>query len=269
MTDYRIGVPIDLNSDIGEGIGEDPDALDAALLDVVTSVNVACGGHAGDVESMGRVAQLASERKVAIGAHISYQDREGFGRQPVDIDNSALAETLYNQIWSLETQAAKVNSAVTYVKPHGYLYLAPAGVDGHAHAVIEVVQKFSEETGRNLPVLGLPGSPLLTLAKEAGVKGVPEAFADRSYTSTGTLVPRSEPGAVVNEPNEALSRLRRLLRDNEILSIDGEPIDVRARSICVHGDTPGAVVIARRLRAAIDADRVRIAAFAPPPNHED
>lgn len=257
---------IDLNSDIGEGIGDDPDTIDAALLDLVTSVNVACGGHAGNEESMARVCNLAAERGVAIGAHISYPDREGFGRVPMDIDNNELLESLYQQLLNLQAQAQAAGTAVTYIKPHGYLYTAPAGVDGHANAVIEVIKQYAKETETLLPVLGLPGSPLLEIAQDQGIKGVPEAFADRAYTTAGTLVPRNEPGAVITDPNDALARMKRLIRDDEIISIDGTPIQVRARSICVHGDTPGAVVIARRLRAAIDADRVRITPFAPPPN---
>lgn len=257
---------IDLNADIGLGIGEDSETTDAALLDVVTSVNVACGGHAGSEDSMSRVCALAAKRGVAIGAHISYPDREGFGRLPMDIDNAELVDSLYEQLMRLQERAAAEGTAVTYVKPHGYLYTAPAGVDGHAEAVIKVVKRYADETGVNLPVLGLPGSPLLEAAREQGVKGVAEAFADRAYTAQGTLVPRGEPGSVVTDPTDALARLKRLIRDDEIISIDGTPIEVRARSICVHGDTPGAVVIARRLRAAIDADRVRITPFAPPPN---
>lgn len=257
---------IDLNADIGEGIGGDPEALDAALLDVVTSVNVACGGHAGNNESMSRVCPLAAERGVAIGAHISYPDREGFGRLPMDINNDELFESLFQQLQDLQTKAVAAGTAVTYIKPHGYLYTAPAGIDGHASAVIDVIKQYARETGKLLPVLGLPDSPLLEAAAEQGVKGVPEAFADRAYTTQGTLVPRGEPGAVVTDPNDALTRLKRLIRDDEIVSIDGTPIEVRARSICVHGDTPGAAIIARRLRAAIDADRVRITPFAPPPN---
>lgn len=256
---------IDLNSDIGEGIGDDPQATDAALLDVVTSVNVACGGHAGNEESMSRVCSLAAERGVAIGAHISYPDREGFGRVPMDIESDALFDSLYSQLLDLQEHAEAAGTAVTYVKPHGYLYTAPSGVDGHADAVIKVIKKYTSNTGAPLPVLGLPGSALLELAQEEGIKPISEAFADRAYTTEGTLVPRGEPGAVVTDPNDALARLKRLIRNDEIISIEGTPIQVRARSICVHGDTPGAVVIARRLRAAIDADRVRISPFAPPP----
>lgn len=257
---------IDLNSDIGEGIGDDPEATDAALLDVVTSVNVACGGHAGSSGSMERVCTLAAERGVAIGAHISYPDRDGFGRVPMNIDSGELFDSLYAQLTNLQAQAQAVDTAVTYIKPHGYLYTAPAGMNGHADAVIQVIKDYAAATGINLPVLGLPGSPLLKVAQEQGVKGVSEAFADRAYTPAGSLVPRGEPGSVVTDPNEALTRLKRLIRDDEIISVDGSPIQVRARSICVHGDTPGAVVIARRLRAAIDADRVRISPFAPPPS---
>lgn len=259
-------VSIDLNCDLGEGIGDDPDALDAALLSVVSSANVACGGHAGDYESMSRVTELASARKVAIGAHISYEDKEGFGRRSTAVNTAELRDQLVAQMVTLDEIARTQGSAVTYVKPHGQLYHA-ACVPGSEEAatIVDAVEVFRRETGRSLAVLGFAGSALVAAAIDAKLKGINEAFADRSYTPDGWLLARSEPGSLITDPNEALTRLKRLLRDREIVAVDGSLINVHAQSLCIHGDTPGAAVLARRLRAAIDTDRVKIAAFAPPP----
>ena len=257
---------IDLNSDLGEGIGEVAEAVDAELLGLVSSANVACGGHAGDEQSMARVCRIAAEHRVAIGAHISYADREGFGRQPNAASSDELRDQLLSQLWALETAAHAAGSAVTYIKPHGALYHACLDDAELAQTVVDVALAFRKEIGRSLAMLSLPGSALLTRAEAAGLRTAKEAFADRAYAADGRLVPRTEPGSVITDPTEALTRLKRLLRDSQIIAIDGTPIDIDAHSICVHGDTPGAVFMARRLRAAIDADRVRIAPFAPPPH---
>ncbi len=259
-------VAIDLNSDIGEGIGDDPVALDDALLSVVSSANIAAGGHAGDADTMARVCEQAAARKVAIGAHVSYLDREGFGRSPQVVDDDTLRAQILDQITALDEAAQAVESAVTYIKAHGALY-HQACIPGsrEAEIIIDSALQFKAEHGRSLAILGFAGSDLIARAREAGLKGANEAFADRAYTTEGWLVARSETDSVITDPSQALVRLKRLLRDDEIISIEGTPIEVKAQSICIHGDTPGAVVMARRLKAAIDADRVRIAPFAPPP----
>ena len=257
---------IDLNADLGEGVGDDPAALDAALLSVVTSANVACGGHAGDQETMRRVTDLAAEHRVAVGAHISYVDREGFGRRSYGVSMAVLKEQLLEQIGTLDEIAQSAGTAVTYVKPHGQLYHQACILDSiEAETIIEAVQEYQAQTDSQLAILGFAGSELVRRAHEESLKAVNEAFADRTYTPEGWLLARSEPGSLITDPNEALARLKRLLRDREIVAIDGSPIEVKADSLCIHGDTPGAVVLARRLRAAIDADRVKIVAFAPPP----
>lgn len=257
---------IDLNADIGEDVGSDPIALDSGLLNVVSSANVACGGHAGDDDTMRRVTEQAAERRVAVGAHISFVDREGFGRLPQGVSPQTLEQQLIEQIGRLDVIAAQSGTAVTYVKPHGALYhrACSPGSD-EAAVVIDAVIKYNEQSGRSLWVLGFAGSELVKRAKESGVRTANEAFADRRYTPEGWLVSRSAEDALITDPKEALSRLGRLLRDSEIIAIDGTPIEVHAESICIHGDTPGAVVLARRVKAAIDSDRVKIAPFAPPP----
>jgi UPF0271 protein len=261
-----VSVPIDLNADLGEGVGTDPVALDDALLTVVSSANIAAGGHSGDADSMARVCERAVHHQVAIGAHVSYVDREGFGRNPNNVDDGTLRAQILDQITALDFAAAAVGSEVTYIKAHGALYHR-ACIPGsrEAEIIIDSALQFKAEHGRSLAILGFAGSDLIVRAREAGLKAANEAFADRTYTAEGWLVARSEQHAVITDASQALTRLKRLLRDREIIAIDGTPIEVTAQSICIHGDTPGAVVMARRLKAAIDADRVKIAPFAPPP----
>lgn len=256
---------IDINADLGECIGDDPAALDAKMLAVVSSANVACGGHAGDDESMRRVCETAAANHVAIGAHVSYVDRKSFGRTNHAVSRDVLHEQLLSQMLRLDRIAVAAGSAVTYVKPHGALYHQTNNNPEDAGVITDAVLDFTVETGRHLAVLGLPDSELLRQTLEAGLTPIGEAFADRAYTPEGRLVPRTEEGALITDPREAIARLRRLVRDNVIIAIDGTPIEVHARSICLHGDTPNAAVIARRLRGAIDSDRVRVAPFAPPP----
>jgi len=257
---------IDLNADLGEGVGVDPIALDDSLLTVVSSANIAAGGHAGDTDSMARVCERAAQHHVAIGAHVSYVDREGFGRNPNNVDDNTLRAQILDQITVLDLAAQAADSAVTYIKAHGALYHR-ACIPGsrEAEIIIDSALQFKAEHGRSLAILGFAGSDLIVRAREAGLKAANEAFADRTYTAEGWLVARGEQDAVITDAIQALTRLKRLLRDDQIIAIDGTPIEVKAQSICIHGDTPGAVVMARRLKAAIDADRVKIAPFAPPP----
>lgn len=259
-------VSIDLNADLGEGVGTDPVAIDDALLSVVSSANVACGGHAGSADSMGRVCERAADLGVAIGAHVSYVDREGFGRNPNHVDEATLRSQILEQITALDIAAQAADSQVTYIKAHGALYhRACTPGSREAEIIIDSALQFNAEHDRKLAILGFAGSDLIRRAREAGLKAANEAFADRTYTAEGWLVDRSESGAVVTDATEALGRLKRLLRDDEIVAIDGTAIEVKAQSICIHGDTPGAVMLARRVKAQIDADRVRISPFAPPP----
>ncbi|HAM23098.1 MAG TPA: LamB/YcsF family protein, partial [Actinobacteria bacterium] len=193
-------------------------------------------------------------------------DRAGFGRESNGVSMEVLKEQLIEQIATLDEIAQASGSAVTYVKAHGQLYhqaCVPGSVE--AQTIIDAVRDYRRQTDRQLAILGFAGSDLIKRAQDEHLKTANEAFADRSYTPEGWLVARTEPGALITDPTEALVRLKRLLRDREIVAIDGTPIDVRADSICIHGDTPGAVVLARRVRAAIDSDRVKIAPFAPPP----
>jgi len=250
---------IDLNSDLGEGFGVWRLGDDTALLDVVTSANVACGFHAGDPSTMRRVCREAAERGVAVGAQVSYRDLAGFGRRFIDVDPLELADEVLYQVGALDACARAAGTAVTYVKPHGALYNAAVHHEAQARAVVDGVRAFG-----GLPVLGLPGSRLLAAAEAAGLRAVPEAFADRGYTPEGTLVPRKDPGALLTDTAAVVDRALRLAEAGELVAVDGTVLKTDAASLCLHGDTPGAVEHARAVRDSLTAAGVDLAAFAPP-----
>ncbi|MEV4436494.1 5-oxoprolinase subunit PxpA [Streptomyces sp. NPDC049555] len=249
---------LDLNADLGEGFGRWQLTDDDALLAAVTSANVACGFHAGDPSTMRRVCERAVERGVRIGAQVSYRDLAGFGRRAMDVPPQELADEITYQIGALRVFAQAAGADVAYVKPHGALYNRVVADAEQAEAVVAGVLR----AGGRLPVLGLPASQLHEAAARAGLPVVAEAFADRAYTALGTLVPRREPGAVVPDPDAVLARSVRLARDGAVTALTGEEVAVRARSLCVHGDTPGAALLARRVRQALEAAGVRVEAFA-------
>lgn len=250
---------IDLNADLGEGFGRWQLTDDDALLSVVTSANVACGYHAGDPSTMRRVCELAAERGVRIGAQVSYRDLAGFGRRTMDVPPRELTDEIAYQIGALRVFARSAGADVAYVKPHGALYNRCVYDAAQAAAVVEGALLAADAP---LPVLGLPGSRLHEAAGAAGLPVVSEGFADRAYTAAGTLVPRGEPGAVIADPGTVVKRSLNFARDRSVTSIDGEPVEVDVRSLCVHGDTPGAADIARRVRAELEAAGVRVEPFA-------
>ncbi|MVO87348.1 5-oxoprolinase subunit PxpA [Streptomyces sp. p1417] len=249
---------IDLNADLGEGFGRWRLTDDEELLSVVTSANVACGFHAGDAATMRRVCARAAERGVRIGAQVSYRDLAGFGRRAMDVPAAELAAEVAYQIGALEVFARAAGAAVAYVKPHGALYNRVVHDEEQAGAVVEGV--LLADAG--LPVLGLPGSRFLEAAAEAGLPVVTEAFADRAYTDEGTLVPRGTDGAVVTAADTVVERSIEIAGSGTVVAHSGRTIAVRARSLCLHGDTPGAVGLARRVRSRLEAAGVRVEAFA-------
>jgi UPF0271 protein len=251
-------VSIDLNADLGEGFGRWRLTDDEQLLSVVTSANVACGFHAGDAATMRRVCALAAERGVRIGAQVSYRDLAGFGRRSMDVPADELAAEVAYQIGALEVFARAAGAGVSYVKPHGALYNRVVHDEEQAQAVVDGVLL----AGERLPLLGLPGSRLHERAESAGLPVVTEAFGDRAYTAAGTLVPRREEGAVITDPDAVAERSVSLARSGVVTSRCGRSIAVRARSLCLHGDTPGAVELARRVRARLEDAGVRVEAFA-------
>ncbi len=248
---------IDLNADLGEGFGRWRLTDDEALLAVVTSANVACGFHAGDAATMRRVCDLAAAHGVRIGAQVSYRDLAGFGRRAMDVPADELAAEVAYQIGALEVFARAAGAVVAYVKPHGALYNRAVHDAEQAEAVVAGIRLAGP-----LPVLGLPGSRLLAAAERAGLAAIPEAFADRAYTRAGTLVPRREPGAVVADEEAVVARAVGLARDGRVAALTGEPVAVAARSLCLHGDTPGAALLAARVRGALQDAGLRVEAFA-------
>lgn len=249
---------MDLNSDVGESFGRWVLGDDAAMLRIVTSANVACGFHAGDSSTLRTTCEHAVANGVRIGAQVSYRDLAGFGRRYVDADERELADDVLYQIGALEALARVSGGAVAYVKPHGALYNAAVHHDEHARAVIDAVRAYDP----SLPVLGLPGSRLLAHAEAAGLRPVREAFADRAYTPSGTLVPRREEGAVLCDPQAVARRVLAMVRGEPVAAIDGSSVLVDAESICVHGDSPDAVAMASAVRDALDGDSVRLEPFA-------
>ncbi|MDQ2707484.1 MAG: LamB/YcsF family protein [Actinomycetota bacterium] len=251
---------LDLNADLGEGFGIWRLGDDEALLEVVSSANVACGFHAGDASTMRRVCELAAARGVAVGAQVSYRDLSGFGRRFIDVEPAQLADEVLYQIGALDACAQAAGTRVGYVKPHGALYNAVVRHPAQAAAVVDGVRAFGL-----LPVLGLPGSELLAAAERAGLQAVTEAFADRGYTPEGTLVPRSEPGAMLLGVDEVIRRALRLATEGEIVAVDGSVLCSTARSLCVHGDTPGAADLVGAVRRELVAAGVSVRCFVPAP----
>ncbi|WP_338750869.1 LamB/YcsF family protein [Janibacter alittae] len=249
---------IDLNADLGEGFGQWKLGDDDALLDIVTSVNVACGFHAGDPSVLRRVCDLAAERGVSIGAQVGYRDLAGFGRRFIDMDPDELTQDVLYQIGALEAFARVAGTRVRYIKPHGALYNAIVHHEEQAAAVVAAVTDYD----RSLPVLGLPGSAWLRHAQEAGLQTVQEAFADRNYTPEGTLVSRRDADAVLHDPEMIAQRCVSIATTGRLTSIDGTEVSAAAGSLCVHGDTDGAVEVARRVRAALDEGGISVRPFA-------
>jgi UPF0271 protein len=228
---------VDLNRDLGEGFGVWRLGDDEALLAIVTSANVACGFHAGDPSTMRRVCTTAVERGVAIGAQVSYRDLAGFGRRRIDVDPAELTDEVRYQIGALSAFGP-----VVYVKPHGALYTVAAGEAGQARAVVDAV---------DLPIMCQPGSVLARLAAEKGLRVIAEGFVDRGYLPDGRLVPRSQPGAVLHDVDTVVVRSVRMAVDGVVEAVDGSVIPMPVESLCVHGDTPGAVTMATAVRAAL------------------
>ena len=251
MTPMRI----DLNSDLGEGFGIWRLGDDETLLEIVTSANVACGFHAGDPDILRRVCATAAERGVVIGAQVSYRDLAGFGRRAIDVPPASLTNEVIYQIGALDGFARVAGTRVRYVKPHGALYNRIVHDEAQATAVVAAVQAYDS----SLPVLGLPGSAWLRLAAEAGLTTVGEAFADRGYTPSATLVPRSQPGALITGADEVAEV--RMVTEGVVRAVDGSDFELVAQSVCVHGDSPDAVGMARRIRAAILDSGITLEAF--------
>lgn len=248
---------VDLNADLGESFGMWQLGDDEAMLDLVTSANVACGFHAGDPALLLRTCRAAAERGVRIGAQVSYPDLAGFGRRFIDAEPEDLKADVIYQIGALQAIAHAAGSAVSYVKPHGALYNTIITHHDQARAVAEAVHAVDP----NLPVLGLSGSVFFAEAKELGLRTVPEAFADRAYRSDGQLLSRRERNAVLQDIMEIADRVSSMVLSGRVAAADGSTIPITVESVCVHGDSPDAVQIAVAVRERLTADGVELKAF--------
>lgn len=248
---------VDLNADLGESFGTWVLGDDEALLDIVTSANVACGFHAGDPATLVRTCRAAAERGVVIGAQVGYRDLAGFGRRFIDIAADDLYADVVYQIGALDAVARSQGGRVRYVKPHGALYNAVVHHEEQAAALVRAVL----DVDSSLPLVGLPGSQLLRAADDAGLRCVREAFADRAYSPDGSLVPRTQEGAVLHDPGEVGERVFQMVTRQTVIARDGQEIDLEADTICVHGDTPGAVTMARSVRDSLVAAGLAVQSF--------
>lgn len=249
---------IDLNADLGEGFGVWRLGDDEAMLDVVSSANIACGFHAGDPAGLASTCRAAADRGVRIGAQVGYRDLAGFGRRFIDVSPSDLTADVIYQIGALAALAHAAGAAVRYVKPHGALYNTIVNHRAQAEAVAQAVNAVDPD----LAVLGLAGSTFFDASQRLGLRTVPEAFADRAYRPDGTLVPRTDSGAVLHDVAEIAERVAIMVDRGKLTAIDGTIIDVTVESVCVHGDSPGAVAIAHAVRDRLIADGISLTAFA-------
>ncbi len=243
---------MDLNADVGEGCGDD-----AALMPLITSASIACGAHAGDATSMRRTVEVAMSRGVSIGAHVAYPDREGFGRRELSLPPATITDEVLGQVRALDAVTRAAGTRVCYLKAHGALYNRMADDADTADAVIAAIRTFDA----SLALLTLPDSVAMERARARGLKVFGEAFADRAYTAGARLVPRSRAGAVITDVAAVTRQAISLATTGKIVSFDGSVISIQARSLCIHSDTPGAVNLARVVRAALAESGISVRAF--------
>jgi UPF0271 protein len=240
-------VTIDLNADLGEGYGDWSMGEDAAMLGVVTTANIACGGHAGDGSTMRAACRAAAARDVAITAHVAYPDLQGFGRRFLDIAPADLTDQVIVQVGALQAMARAEGTRVRGVKPHGALYNALAHHEAQAGAVVRALGELG-----GLPLVAAPGAAVVPVAEAAGLEVVLEGFADRAYLPDGTLTPRALPGAVLTDPGAVTAQALSIATAGGVRAADGSWVELPVRSLCLHGDTPGAVALARAVRAGLE-----------------
>lgn len=241
---------IDLNADVGEGVGQDED-----LLPLVTSANVACGIHAGDPGTMSQTVELAKAHGVAVGAHPSYPDRAGFGRRAMSLTEGEIEGCVSIQVRALAEIAALYGVSLRHVKPHGAMYNVAARDPIVANAIARAVAALDP----SLVLVGLAGSELIAAGKRAGLRTASEVFADRGYRADGSLVPRGEPGDILHDPEAVVPRAVAMVRDGAVTAVDGARVELQVETLCVHGDTPGAAALAMRLKQGLLAAGISLA----------
>jgi UPF0271 protein len=245
---------VDLNSDLGEGAGQD-----AELMPLITSANIACGGHAGDANTMRAAVELARRHSVAIGAHPGLEDRENFGRRELPVTPALVEASVLAQIRSLEQIVNSCGARLTHVKPHGALY----NLAGRDAALARAVAAAVGRADPGLILVGLAGSQLLAAASAAGLRVASEVFADRTYQADGSLTSRSRPDALIADEAVAVAQVLRMVCEGVVRATDGRDVPITADTVCVHGDGPHAVGIARRLRAELGAAGIAVRALIP------
>lgn len=248
---------VDLNADLAEGFGIWELGDDDAMLDIVTSANLACGFHAGNPVGLARTCRSAAARDVRIGAQVGYFDLAGFGRRRIEVAPAELTADVIYQIGALQALARAAGTTLAYVKPHGALYNTIATDRDQARAVAEAVHAADPE----LPVLGLAGSVFFAEARRLGLRTVAEAFADRAYRFDGQLLPRSDSGAVLRDPVQIAERVLDMVQFGTVTAVDGSVVNIEVESVCVHGDSPGAIEIAGAVRNRLMAEGIELAAF--------
>jgi len=244
---------IDLNADLGEGAGSDE-----ALLGLVSSANIACGWHAGDATTMRQCVRWAIEHGVAIGAHPSFPDRENFGRSTMHLPPDEIVSNVLYQVGALAAIAKAEGGKLSHVKAHGQLYNQAVKEPELADALCEAVRRFDP----SLRFFGLAGSGMIEAARRAGLTPVEEVFADRAYMPDGSLVPRSQPGALIEDEDQSLAQTLSLVRDRKVTAIDGSTVPVNAQTVCLHGDGAHALAFARRIRDRLQQEGIAVRAVA-------
>ena len=243
---------VDFNADLGETTAGNPVADDAAMMELITSANVACGFHAGDPHDIAKTVKNAAKAGVTVGAHVGYRDSAGFGRRFMDYAPGELADEVLYQIGALDALARAHGTTIRYVKPHGALYNTIVHHEIQAQAVIDGIKAFSP----GLAVMLLPGGVAIDKAEAAGLRVIREAFADRAYNPDGTLVSRREPNAVLDSVEAVVDQVRQIAQSGSVTATDGSTVQVDAESVCVHGDSPGAVQMTRAVREQLAAEGV-------------
>jgi len=244
---------IDLNADLGEGAGSDE-----ALLALVSSANIACGWHAGDAKTMQQCVRWALQNGVAIGAHPSFPDRENFGRSTMHLPPDEIVSNVLYQVGALAAIVKAEGGRLAHVKAHGQLYNQAVKEPELADALCEAVRRFDPA----LKFFGLAGSGMIDAARRAGLVPVEEVFADRGYMPDGSLVPRSQPGALIETEEQSIAQTLSLVRDHRVTAIDGSTVPVNAQTVCLHGDGAHALAFARRIRERLQQEGIAVRAMA-------
>jgi UPF0271 protein len=252
---------VDLNADLGESFGRWRLGADEAVMEFVTSANIACGVHAGDPGTMHRTMKLAAERGVAAGAHPGLPDLAGFGRRRMDVEPEEVFDLVAYQVGALQAFARLCGASLQHVKPHGALYNMAAWDPALAGAVADAVRA----SGEGLILFGLAGSLLVKAGRDRGLAVAEEVFADRAYGPDGRLLPRRDPRAMIRDPQQALERVLRMVREGRVRAADGADVAVRADTVCIHGDEPGSLALAQALRRGLEAAGVAVQKVSAPP----